>query len=192
MSFPRAALKLLTAGVLLASAGYSLRQLRELASVKKALSAPGATPEDALAALAGSDKSGVVRELIKAQLEQAQRLGALPGEGPGGGPSGAAAPEEPAEPPPSSGEQRLFTASRRSGAGSGTGVLIDHKTGERMLARPGVPRPAAPPLESARGAFAGVFSDDLRARRNRAYALLVGTVLVGVVLIVRARRALSV
>lgn len=183
MTAPRAALKLLTAGAFLASAGYSLHQLRDLGSVKKALSAPGVAPEDALTALAATDKSGVVRELLKAQLDQAQRLGALPGEAPG-----AAAPEElmPVEPSPPSGEQRLFTAGRRSGAGSGTGVLIDLKTGERMLARPGAlsaARSMAPP------ALAGILSDDLLARRNRAYALLVGTVLVGVVLIVRARRA---
>lgn len=202
MSVWRRAWRVLTGVALLASAGYAFTQLRRLAAVKKSLSAPGASAEGALAGLAAQDESGVVRGLITAQAEQMKRLGAaLPGED---GASSTPPTPEPDQPPAvADGAQRLFTAAR-PGPGAGTGVLIDHKTGERHVVQavrrapapgPGavpaaargslVPRLPAPPATLRR-----LFSDDLRARRSRAYALLLGTVAVAVVLVVRARRAL--
>lgn len=194
MSRLRTALKVLMAGALLASAGYSLSQLRGLAAAKKALAAPGASPEAALAALAASDKSGVVAELLKAQLEQVGRLGGLPGESLQSGPPSSEPPEEPepevdAGPP---GAQRLFTASGPSSVGSGGGVLIDHKTGRRLVARTSPARRAAAARAAPAEAFSGLLADDLRSRRNRASALLLATVAVAVILVVRARRAMGV
>ncbi|TBR22783.1 hypothetical protein EPO15_07430 [bacterium] len=96
----------------------------------------------------------------------------------------AAEPEEP--PPADPGGQRLLSVKRGpSQVGSGSGVLIDHKTGQRLEVGGGsaLPRPPA--------ALRGLFSDDLNARRNRAYALLLGTAAFAVALVVRARRALK-
>lgn len=194
MPSPRLALKLVMAGVLLASAGYSLRQLRELAALKRELSAPGASPEEALAKLAQTDGSGVVRALVEAQLGQVQRLGGLPEGGAVQSSAPAPEPSEPAAAADSAG-QRLFSAGAAGGSrrtGAGTGVLIDHKTGERLVVRAGSGRSAAgeaSPARPLRPDFRGLTSGDNRSRRNKALALLLATVVAAVLLVLRARRA---
>lgn len=190
------ALRLLVAAALLASAGYSLLRLRDLAAAKRLLSEPGSSPEAVLARLAQDDRSGAVRALVEAQLEQSRRLSSLPGEGGGGA---VAAPPEPAEPlSADSRGQRLFTAGGPPGGRGGTGVLIDLKTGERLTAgargaRPGPAEPRGSGNRSFRppATLRGFLSDDLTARRDRAYAVLLGTAAVAVFLVARARRVLG-
>lgn len=182
MSRLRTALKVVLAGALLASAGYSLSQLRALADLKRELAAPGAAPAEVLARLAGEDKTGVVRELVAAQLEQVRRLGADPGEAPGGAPTAGPDAPAPSEPP--------RAVRREARVGPGSGVFIDHRTGERTVVRSAAPRVPTAGLPAVPGALSDFLSDDLRSRRNRAVALLLGTVAVAVLLVLRARRAL--
>ncbi|MFC1679689.1 hypothetical protein ACFL2T_05715 [Elusimicrobiota bacterium] len=202
----RIALKVLLAGSLLASAGYSCYQLRRISGLKAALDSGSASSAEVLDQLAASDSSGVIRELISVHRAQIERLRSLPEGDATPVEAAARARSKPATarrrapPPGKTSGQRLFTASGKVDvfepgqkppkAGKGTAVLIDHRTGKHYVVKSGSPgrHPASLSLPSLPEGLKLSLSDDLTSRRRRAYALLIGSAGFALVLVLMAAR----